>query len=155
MLASYIAGSRLRPIARITFAAALAVGLVTAPTPQLISAATLQQQASAPAKKAKMKKSQLLDSARRVSGRRSTMLNGRKRKPPARLKREPSGEVLERLQQASQVSFQIVCIKNFQTHKQTTNANSENTEGVGETRSLADALECHPEPGRRGATVLR
>jgi hypothetical protein len=55
----------------------------------------------------------------------------------------------------SQVSFQIVRIKTFQSHKQNTNANSENTEGVGETRSLADALECHPEPGRRGATALR
>jgi hypothetical protein len=41
MLASYIAGSRLRPIARITFAAALAIGLVAAPTPQLISVRSL------------------------------------------------------------------------------------------------------------------
>ena len=29
------------------------------------------------------------------------------------------------------------------------------TEGVGETRDLADALESHPEPGRRGITALR
>jgi len=28
-------------------------------------------------------------------------------------------------------------------------------EGVGETRGLADALACHPEPGRRGTTALR
>jgi hypothetical protein len=46
----------LRPIAGVTFAAALAVGLVTPPMPQLISAAALRQQASAPDKKAKIKK---------------------------------------------------------------------------------------------------
>lgn len=45
--------------------------------------------------------------------------------------------------------------KKFLNAEKNTNPNSENTEGVGETRSLADALECHPEPGRRGATALR
>jgi len=53
---SYFTGCGLWSIAGVTFVAALAVGLVTAPMPQLISAVALQQQASAPDKKAKMKK---------------------------------------------------------------------------------------------------
>ncbi|HET7383273.1 MAG TPA: hypothetical protein VFJ59_11905 [Pseudolabrys sp.] len=57
---SYFAGYGLRPIAGVTFAAALTIGLVTAPMSQLmISAAALQQQASAPDKR-----SQLLHSSR-------------------------------------------------------------------------------------------
>jgi hypothetical protein len=55
---SYFTGCGLRPITGVTgvtFVAVLAVGLVTAPMPQLISAA-LQQQANAPDKKTKMKK---------------------------------------------------------------------------------------------------
>ncbi|MGZ5564384.1 MAG: hypothetical protein ACXWFY_04255 [Chthoniobacterales bacterium] len=41
---------------KVMFAAALAIGLVTAPIPQLISAAAAQQQASTPDKNAKTKK---------------------------------------------------------------------------------------------------
>jgi hypothetical protein len=41
---------------KVMFAAALAVGLITAPMPQLISSAAAQQQASAPDKSAKTKK---------------------------------------------------------------------------------------------------
>jgi hypothetical protein len=43
---------------KIMFAAALAVGLITAPMPQFISTAGAQQQASAPDKNAKPKKEQ-------------------------------------------------------------------------------------------------
>jgi hypothetical protein len=53
---SYFTGCGLRPIAGVTLVAVLTVGLVTAPMPQLISAVALQQQASAPDKKTKMKK---------------------------------------------------------------------------------------------------
>ena len=41
---------------KVMFAAALAVGLITAPLPQLMSSAAAQQQASAPDKNAKSKK---------------------------------------------------------------------------------------------------
>jgi hypothetical protein len=43
---------------KIMFAAALAVGLITAPMPQFMSTAAAQQQASAPDKNAKPKKEQ-------------------------------------------------------------------------------------------------
>jgi len=43
---------------KIMFAAALAVGLITAPMPQLMSTAVAQQQASAPDKNVKPKKEQ-------------------------------------------------------------------------------------------------
>ena len=60
-------------------------------------------------------------------------------------------EILERLQQAPEVGSQIARA-DFKLRWQT-ETDFKMIEGVGETRGLADALYCHPEPGRRGTTA--
>jgi hypothetical protein len=56
-------------------------------------------------------------------------------------------EILEQLQQTAQGRREITT--GFFQRKLTTRLRQK-IEGVGETSSLADALACHPEPGRRG-----
>jgi hypothetical protein len=87
------------------FAAALAVGLVIAPIPQLISSAAAQQKATASDKNAKTKKDPSagqLEMCRRVEGSESRQQG---------LERSDLAKILERLQQASQVRFQIAAAK--------------------------------------------
>ena len=60
-------------------------------------------------------------------------------------------EILERLQQAPEVGSQIARA-DFKPRWQT-ETDFKMIEGVGETLGLADALDCHPEPGRRGTTA--
>jgi hypothetical protein len=76
---------------RATFAAALVVALITAPMPQFVSTAVAQQQAATQDKNAKTKKEPSAGQQAARDRQKSVPLNGRKRKPPTRLKRVRAG----------------------------------------------------------------
>src|SRR5262245_47856221 len=77
---------------KVVFAAALAVGLVIAPMPQIISSAAAQQKATASDKNAKTKKEPSAGQAAGASGRKNVPPSGRKRKPPTRSIKERPGQ---------------------------------------------------------------
>jgi len=74
------------------FAAALAVGLVIAPMPQLISSAAAQQKATVSDKNTKRKTSRAPGSSPHASARKNVPPSGRKRKPPTRSRKERLGQ---------------------------------------------------------------
>jgi hypothetical protein len=76
---------------KVMFAAALAVGMITAPMPGFVSTAAAQQQAPASDKTAKSKKEPSTGRSRRASGKRSALSNGRRQRPPAKSKKERRG----------------------------------------------------------------
>ena len=133
---------------KIMFATLLAAGLLAAPLQQNSSAA-FAQQSKASEKTAKTKTEPAPANLPRANARRNVQMNGKKRKPPAR--RQRPAEILERLQQAAQGRHKITRQNFFSALSRP----QQKLEGVGETRSLGDALICHSEPGRRGATALR
>ena len=75
---------------KVVFAAALAVGLITAPMSQFVSSAAAQQVSAE--KNAKMKKEPNAGQLAKVSGTRSAARSGRKRRPRTRLKKERRGQ---------------------------------------------------------------
>ena len=75
---------------KVMIATLLAAGLLAAPLPPH-SFAAFAQQSSASEKAAKRKKGQAPASSPRVNARRNAQLSGKKRKPPAKLKRGRPG----------------------------------------------------------------
>ncbi|MGA9440872.1 MAG: hypothetical protein WBV76_22190, partial [Pseudolabrys sp.] len=61
-------------------------------------------------------------------------------------------KILERLQQASQVCFQVTCSLYFKARTQ--NRTHKMTEGIGETE-ISPTPSVSSEPGRPGVTALR
>ena len=75
---------------KVMFATLLAAGLLAAPLQQNSSAA-FAQQSKASEKTAKTKTEPAPANLPRANARRNVQMNGKKRKPPARLKRQRSG----------------------------------------------------------------
>src|SRR5262245_38252486 len=94
------------------FAAALAVGLVIAPMPQLFSSAAAQQKATASDKNAQNEKGAERRAARRTRApeKMCRRVEGSESRQQGR-ERSDLVKILERLQQAPQVRFQIVAAK--------------------------------------------
>lgn len=130
---------------KVMFAALLAAGLVAAPVPQSVSTASAQQQLSRQRKRQSQKKNQAPDNSPRANGQRSTVSNGRKPKLPEKSKREQLG----RNSGVTVTSGSKPPRNNFSAHAER-QANNKKFEGVGETLSLADALDCHRNRGAAG-----
>jgi hypothetical protein len=86
---------------KVMFAAALAVGLITAPMPQLVSTAAAQQQANTPDKKCQAQKrsKRRADRSARSAEKMRRRIEGSQSRRQGR-KGNDVAEILERLQQA-------------------------------------------------------
>ena len=107
-----IEGSEL--MLKVMFAAAFAVGMITAPMPGFVSTAAAQQQAPASDKTAKSKKEPSTGqlAARERQKKCRCRMEGGKGRQQSR-KRNDVAEILERLQQTSQVRVELARRKNF------------------------------------------
>ena len=140
-----IKGSQL--MHKVIFAAALAVGLIAAPMSQLISSAAAQQQVEH-RQECKNRKRPERWSARDARAAEEVRggVEGSEGRQQNR-ERNDLAKILERLQQASQVCFQVTCSLYFKARTQ--NRTHKMTEGIGETE-ISPTPSVSSEPGRPG-----
>ncbi|MGA9281028.1 MAG: hypothetical protein WBW00_06990, partial [Pseudolabrys sp.] len=122
------------------------VGLIAAPMSQLISSAAAQQQSSTD-KNAKTKKPERWSArdARAAEDVRGGVEGSEGRQQNR--ERNDLAKILERLQQASQVCFQVTCSLYFKARTQ--NRTHKMTEGIGETE-ISPTPSVSSEPRRPG-----
>ena len=103
------------PMLKVMFAAALAVGMITAPMPGFVSTAAAQQQAPASDKNAKSKKEPSAGQLAARERQKKCAVEWKEAKAASKnRKRNDVAEILERLQQTSQVRVELARRKIFQ-----------------------------------------